>query len=117
VKPWSRSKFTRYALSDHFLAGSTSPVGTNHNPVSPLIVVVAGRVSVAPDIIGCCGVADCVPELPGVDDVVVVPAGRCAVVPCPLVVVDEDDWAEAAAAPAITMAIAIATRFTIRSAS
>jgi len=85
------------------------------------MVVVAGRVSTSPDIIGCCVVADCVdvPGVPAVDDVVVVSARRCVVVVlCPLVVVvDVDDWAEAAAAPAITMATAIATRFTIRSAS
>ena len=63
VNPWSRSKFTRYALSDHFFAGNTSPVGTNHSPVSPLIVVVAGRVTTSSDVAGgvvdcCAGVAD-----------------------------------------------------------
>src|SRR5215212_6952244 len=60
VNPWSRSKFTRYALSDHFFAGSTSPVGTNHSPVSPLNVVVAGRVSDGGAVIGwVCGAAVC----------------------------------------------------------
>jgi hypothetical protein len=53
VKPWSRSKFTRYALSDHFRAGKISPVGTNHNRVSPFTVVVAGRVSTSLDIVVC----------------------------------------------------------------
>src|SRR6476646_2864390 len=53
AKPCSRSAFTRYALSDHFCAGPPSPVGTNHNPVSPLTVVVAGRVSTSPDVAGC----------------------------------------------------------------
>src|SRR5262249_29760560 len=33
--------------TDHFACGSTSAVGTYHRPVSPLKVVVAGRVSVA----------------------------------------------------------------------
>jgi hypothetical protein len=59
------------------------------------------------------------PDVPEVDVVVVVPEGRCVAVLCPLagVVDDVDDWAETPAAPAITMASAIATRFTIRSAS
>ena len=48
LKPWLSSKFTRYALIDHFLRGSTSPVGTYHSPVSPMNVVVAGRVSASP---------------------------------------------------------------------
>jgi hypothetical protein len=40
--------------------GNTSPVGTNHNPVSPFVVVVAGRVSTSPDDgVGCCAVAGC----------------------------------------------------------
>jgi hypothetical protein len=86
-----------------------------------LIVVVAGRVSTSPDTIGCCEAADWVddPDVPEVDVVVVVPEGRCVAVLCPLagVVDDVDDWAETPAAPAITMASAIATRFTIRSAS
>src|SRR6476661_5195268 len=67
VNPWSRSKFTRYALSDHFFAGSTSPVGTNHNPVSPFTVVVAGRVSASPDMVGW--VDDPVWRDPAVEDV------------------------------------------------
>jgi hypothetical protein len=62
-----------------------------------LIVVVAGRVSTGP-----------------VDGVVVV-AGGCDVDVCPAV--DVDDWAEADAAPAMTMAAATATRLNIRSAS
>src|SRR4249919_1341789 len=37
----------RYALVDHLPLASTSPVGTNHKPVSPRNVVVAGRVSSA----------------------------------------------------------------------
>jgi hypothetical protein len=61
-----------------------------------LIVVVAGRVSTGP-----------------VDGVVV--AGGCDVDVCPAV--DVDDWAEADAAPAMTMAAATATRLNIRSAS
>jgi hypothetical protein len=66
-----------------------------------LIVVVAGRVSTGPVV----GAGATVPAV-------------CDVVVCPvLVVVDVDDWAEAAAATAITMAQAIATRFPIRSAS
>src|SRR6185437_3367627 len=55
LKPWLSSKFTRYALSDQRVAGSTSPVGTFHRPVSPMKVVVAGRVctsSVAGDVGG-----------------------------------------------------------------
>src|SRR6185503_16517869 len=44
VKPWLSSKLTRYALIDHRLRGSTSPVGTFQRPVSPMKVVVAGRV-------------------------------------------------------------------------
>src|SRR5262249_4707050 len=43
-KPWLSSKLTRYALTEYFLRGSTSPVGTYHRPVSPMNVVVAGRV-------------------------------------------------------------------------
>jgi hypothetical protein len=35
----------RYALALHFPWPSTSAVGTNHNPVSPKNVVVAGRLS------------------------------------------------------------------------
>src|SRR3954447_5416054 len=46
LNPWLSSKLTRYALADHFRSGSTSPIGTFHNPVSPRNVVVAGRVSV-----------------------------------------------------------------------
>src|SRR3954447_2360525 len=46
LNPWLSSKLTRYALADHFRSGSTSAVGTFHNPVSPRNVVVAGRVSV-----------------------------------------------------------------------
>src|SRR4029450_5202602 len=45
VNHWSGSKFNRDALMAYFFAGTISPVGTNHNPVSPLTVVVAGRVS------------------------------------------------------------------------
>src|ERR1043165_5109969 len=51
VKPWLSSKLTRYALNDHFLRGRTSPVGTYHRPVSPMKVVVAGRVVTSPDVI------------------------------------------------------------------
>src|SRR5262245_26734842 len=42
----------------YFFAGTISPVGTNHKPVSPFTVVVAGRVSVGgvADVAGC---ADC----------------------------------------------------------
>src|SRR5690349_9917911 len=60
VKPWLLSKLTRYALIDHFLRGSTSPVGTYQRPVSPMKVVVAGRVSVLAAFAAelCCGVAD-----------------------------------------------------------
>jgi hypothetical protein len=39
------SKLTRYALTDHFLSGRISAVGTFHRPVSPMNVVVAGRTS------------------------------------------------------------------------
>src|SRR5258706_12093980 len=49
VKPWLSSKLTRYALIDHFFRGSTSPVGTYQRPVSPMNVVVAGRVWTSPD--------------------------------------------------------------------
>src|SRR5262245_9495865 len=51
LNPWLSSKFTRYALIDHFFRGSTSPVGTYHKPVSPMKVVVAGRVWTSPDCI------------------------------------------------------------------
>jgi hypothetical protein len=36
----------RYTVADHLPLGRISPVGTNHSPVSPKNVVVAGRVSV-----------------------------------------------------------------------
>src|SRR5438477_4792008 len=49
LNPWLSSKLTRYALNDHFFAGSTSPVGTFQRPVSPMNVVVAGRVWTSPD--------------------------------------------------------------------
>src|SRR6266851_2320771 len=47
VYPWTQFVPRRYPLTDHFPLGSTSAVGTNHNPVSPKNVVVAGRVSSA----------------------------------------------------------------------
>src|SRR5262245_8391940 len=65
VNPWLSSKWTLYALIDHFLRGSTSPVGTYHRPVSPMNVVVAGRVVTSDDCaadagadVGVCGVPD-----------------------------------------------------------
>ncbi|MFL6279306.1 MAG: hypothetical protein ACJ731_04285, partial [Vicinamibacterales bacterium] len=54
-----------------FFAGKISPVGTNHNPVSPFTVVVAGRVSTSPDMVGCAEDPDC--RDPEVEDVVVPP--------------------------------------------
>jgi hypothetical protein len=41
---WSL-KPARYPLTDHFPLGRMSAVGTNHRPVSPRKVVLAGRVS------------------------------------------------------------------------
>jgi hypothetical protein len=82
--------------------GNTSPVGTNHNPVSPFVVVVAGRVSTSPDD-GVGGGVAC--------GVVVDPAGCCAD-GCPLPVVE--DWAEAVAAPASAATRTKTTRFNIR---
>src|SRR5262245_2402509 len=82
VKPSVRSKFVRYRLKDQRLAGSTSPVGTNHSPVSPMAVVVAGRVAagvVMSAAAGRCVPVGCAPwgevaagcwlRLAGVDDV------------------------------------------------
>src|SRR5262245_1885368 len=65
VNPWLSSKLTRYALIDHFLRGSTSPVGTYHRPVSPMNVVVAGRVWTSPDCIvdDLVEVVVCVPDV------------------------------------------------------
>ena len=48
MRPCRRSKFARNTLADHLPAGMTSPVGTNHRPVSPLIVGSAGRGVVSP---------------------------------------------------------------------
>src|SRR5215470_19086898 len=47
VYPWMKLVPRRYPLTDHLPPGRTSAVGTNHNPVSPKKVVVAGRVSSA----------------------------------------------------------------------
>src|SRR4051812_47533976 len=96
-KPWLSSKFTRYALIDHFLRGSTSPVGTYHRPVSPMKVVVAGRVCTSPD----CGADDgdvvgCAPDVWG-----------AVVVDC----------AAALDATASTSVAAITTRFNIRTSA
>src|SRR5438093_13186843 len=44
VYPCTQFVPRRYPLTDHLPRGSTSAVGTNHNPVSPKNVVVAGRV-------------------------------------------------------------------------
>src|SRR5947208_4160572 len=55
VYPCTQLVPRRYPLTDHFPRGSTSAVGTNHNPVSPKNVVVAGRVSSEVD--DCAGAA------------------------------------------------------------
>ena len=49
LNPWLSSKLTRYALTDQRRAGRTSPVGTFQRPVSPMNVVVAGRVVTSVD--------------------------------------------------------------------
>jgi hypothetical protein len=49
LNPWPSSMFVRYRDTDQRRDGSTSPVGTNHKPVVPDAVVVAGRVSVDAD--------------------------------------------------------------------
>src|SRR5829696_5485371 len=79
VKPWLLSKLTRYALIDHFLRGNTSPVGTYQRPVSPMKVVVAGRVSVSVDTLVDCVVCGA-PAGGGCD--VVVPVVVPVVVDC-----------------------------------
>src|SRR5437773_11331923 len=45
VHPCTQFVPRRYPLTDHLPRGSTSAVGTNHNPVSPKNVVVAGRMA------------------------------------------------------------------------
>src|SRR5713101_603285 len=93
VYPCTQLVPRRYPLTDHFPLASTSAVGTNHNPVSPKNVVVAGRVSsaVAVD-------EDCV---------------WVAVVLGPVDVPEDPDCAFALAATANASAQATATRLTI----
>src|SRR5215510_11376135 len=62
VYPWIQFVPRRYTLAENFPCGNTSAVGTNHRPVSPKKVVVAGRVSDedVDDAEGCAGAEDCV---------------------------------------------------------
>src|SRR5437016_11306077 len=83
----------RYPLTDHLPLARISPVGTNHTPVSPKNVVVAGRVSSAA----------------GVDE----DGGWVAVVLCPVDVPEDPLCALAPAATASANAQAMATRLAI----
>ena len=86
---------------DHFFRGSTSPVGMYQRPVSPMKVVVAGRVS-----LDTFADAGCVLD-------VVVPVVVLWVLAVPV-----DDWAAALDATANVNAAAITKRFlNIRTAS
>src|SRR6185436_1549882 len=99
--PWLSSKLTRYALIDHFFRGSTSPVGTYQRPVSPMNVVVAGRVCMSSD------------DVVVVRDVVVWVVWVAWVFAVPV-----DVWAAAVDATASVNATAIINRFlNIRTAS
>src|SRR5881397_12300 len=93
VYPCTQFVPRRYPLTDHLPLGSTSAVGTNHNPVSPKNVVVAGRVSsvVAVD-------EDCV---------------WVAVELCPVDVPEDPDCALALAATASASTQTTATRLAI----
>src|SRR4051812_25024720 len=93
VYPWIQLVPRRYALADHLPFGSTSPVGTNHNPVSPKKVVVAGRVS----------------SVVAVDDDGV----WVVVVLCPVDVPEDPDCALALAARASASTQTTATRLAI----
>src|SRR5207253_7926396 len=97
VKPWLSSKFTRYALIDHRLRGSTSPVGTYHSPVSPMNVVVAGRVSTSLVDVDWGAAVACVPDV--------------------WVVLVDVDCAVALEATASASAAPITTRFNIRTSA
>src|SRR4051794_19991467 len=98
--PWLSSKLTRYALIDHFLRGSTSPVGTYHRPVSPMNVVVAGRVWTSPLCPDCMEDDDAVVGVDWVPDAVV-----------------DVDCAAADEATASASVAAITTRFNIRTSA
>src|SRR4051812_20751370 len=124
LKPWLSSKLTRYALIDHFFFGSTSPVGTYHRPVSPMNVVVAGRVCMSSDCVEDDGLVVCVVWLVVV---AVVPGVRvpdvCEPDVCvpdvwlPDVCVPDVDCAAALAATASASVAAITTRFNIRTSA
>src|SRR5687768_4964190 len=76
VRPCRRSKLARKTLNDHLPAGIVSAVGTNHKPVSPLIVGSDGRGVVSPS----STISSEVTTGPEVVVVVVAwpPAGACA---------------------------------------
>src|SRR3954463_5394899 len=70
----------RYPVPDHLPCASTSAVGTNHSPVSPTNVVVAGRVSSAVVLVedDCWLLGFCPVDVPE-DPVCAIAAGAVAV--------------------------------------